>query len=73
MSCTSKPLAPEARRPLHAKVTSLREERITLLEQTRSLREQNAALRKEAADAIKRKRREKGKSKSTPQGSASLD
>ena len=38
-SPTSLPLSPERLKPLHAQVTSLREQRITLLEDVKSLKQ----------------------------------
>ena len=51
MACTSIPVSPEARKPLHTQVTNLREERVTLLETVRALREDKDTLTKQLAKA----------------------
>ena len=54
MACTSLPLSPESRKPLHTQVTNLREERVTLLETVRALREDKDTLTKQLAKAAER-------------------
>ena len=47
MACTTRKLSPELHKPLHTQVTALREERVTLLEENRALREEVDRLKKE--------------------------
>jgi myosin heavy subunit len=54
MACTPKSISPEMRKPLHSQVTSLREERVTLLESQRALREERDTLTKQLRKASER-------------------
>ena len=53
MACTTYDLSPESRKPLHAQVTSLRAERVSLLEQNRKLRDERDELKKASAEAAR--------------------
>ena len=44
MACTTKPLSPESRKPLHTQVVDLREERISLLEKNQKLKKKASEL-----------------------------
>lgn len=54
MACTTLPISPESRKPLHTQVQNLREERINLLETVRALREDKDNLRVQLAAASRR-------------------
>ena len=57
MSCTKYSLSPEQHKPLHAQVTSLRAQRIQLIEENRDLLEEKRALQlqlQQSADKCKR-------------------
>ena len=54
MACTTKPLSPESRKPLHTQVTSLREERVGLLETIRALKEDKETLTRQLEKAAGR-------------------
>ena len=54
MACTSIPVSPEQRKPLHTQVVSLREERVSLLEQNRALKEDKDTLTQQLAKASER-------------------
>ena len=51
MACTTKPLSPESRKPLHTQVVDLREERIALLEKNHKLKDKAAELTKQLQKA----------------------
>ena len=54
MACTTHPLSPESRKPLHTQVHNLREERINLLENVRSLRADRDQLTAQLGQASQR-------------------
>ena len=54
MACTTKPLSPESRKPLHTQVTNLREERVSLLETIRALNEDKDTITKQLQKASER-------------------
>ena len=54
---TSLPLSPERLKPLHAQVTSLREQRVSLQEEVKSLKEECERLKHELASSADRCRR----------------
>ena len=56
-SPTSLPLSPERLKPLHAQVTSLREQRITLLEDVKSLKDERDVLKEQMAATAERCKR----------------